>query len=95
MIPKHTIKRLKERGIKYSTTELNTLAKKIEHDAAVLLAVLDAEKNKGDRKKSNGDCVILIVRDRLPITIMFRRQNQPFTSRALAVDAVYRLEEII
>ena len=94
MIPDHIFAQLKQRQLNYSAIFLAAIAKECEKDTAVLLAKLSATKNDNqsrnyhDRKISNGNLVILIVRDKRPITIFFRRDNQPFTEEALNVDEI-------
>jgi hypothetical protein len=36
---------------------------------------------------SNGECIVLIIRDGVGVTVMFRRDSQPMTRDALRVDA--------
>lgn len=90
-VPYHIYQRLNERGLSFSMEYLISLAKKCENDTAILLCILDEYRNDSDldfcqRKESNGNLVILIVRNQDPITIMFRRTEQPFTPEALKVD---------
>ena len=64
--------------------------------AAVILAKLDGTKgqNYGDyrsRTESNGDLVILIIRDHKPITIMYRRSNQKLTAESMRVNELISL----
>ena len=86
----HTQQRLIERGINIPDSELNKIALSCNVDSAVILAKLDS--HKGDnvngyyrRQESNGDLIVLIVRSSRPITIMYRRSNQPSTPQALKV----------
>jgi len=55
-------------------------------DAAVIMGRLDSENRACDG--SNGDLVILIIRSQFPVTVMFRRSNQPLTPDALRVNEI-------
>ncbi len=89
--------RLAERNITIEDWKLNKIASHFSKvsSVAVLLVRLDAHKGcEGayrSRESSNGDLVVLIVRDAKPITIMFRRSNQPFTAESLKVKQVVEL----
>ena len=92
----HTQQRLIERGINIPDSELNKIALSCNVDSAVILAKLD--NHKGDnvngyyqRQESNGNLIVLIVRNSRPITIMYRRSNQPQTAQALKVSNVIDL----
>ena len=87
----HLQERLKERGLKFSEIYLLALALECEKDTAILLHDTKIHKCRIDQEESNGNLVILIVREKRPVTIMFRRDNQPFTPSALKVDAVRKL----
>lgn len=91
----HIEQRLAERNITIDMSKLQVIAKSCGMtSAAVLLGNVPAVNDTGayrSRTESNGDLVILIVRDAKPITIMFRRSNQPFTEQALHVEKVYTL----
>ena len=91
----HLESRLAERGLKYSELYLRAVALECsEKSTAVCLAKTGVEKMYlGDREESNGDLVILVVRNKIPTTIMFRRSNQPFTPKALNVECVKYLED--
>lgn len=83
----HIELRLAERNITVTHDVLLKIAKQIPTSAAIIIAHLDSVRgNSCDATESNGDLVILIVRNRQPKTIMFRRSNQPFTPDALNVD---------
>lgn len=50
----------------------------------------------GAAGSSNGDSVVVIVRDGAAVTAMLRRSwNQPFTPEALRVDSVARLYGVV
>jgi len=94
MLPFHVQKRLQERKVGFSELLLEAIARECdEQDTAVLIKELDTPifpdaLDYYDCVQSNGELVILIVRNKKPITVMFRRKNQPFTPEALKVDAV-------
>jgi len=84
----HIQSRLKERQLKFSDIFLLAIAKECERDTAVLLLDTGVEKCPTEREESNGNYVILIVRNKLPVTVMYRRSNQPFTPEALRVETL-------
>ena len=88
---KHIEDRLKERNVQIPTKCILCIAKSSEIDTAFLLRKLpkhvgSREKDHYQRKESNGDMVILIVRGNYPCTIMYRRSNQNNTCSGLRVD---------
>ncbi len=92
----HIPDRLKEREINYPQDEILKIAKSCYCDTAIILQKLNesmGETNKDykERKKSNGDLVILIVRGKNPVTIMFRRSTQNNTPEQLKVDKIIDL----
>jgi len=91
----HIEQRLAERNIAIDYSKLVVIAQHIGNtSAAVLLGTCTPVNDTGayrSREESNGDMVVLIVRDGKPITIMYRRSNQPFTPDALNVRKVYTL----
>ena len=63
-------------------------------NAAVIIGRIDMQNDGGayrTRTESNGDIVVLIIRDHKAITIMYRRSNQPMTVEALRVKEVVSL----
>lgn len=86
----HLEQRLNERGIKINQGQLIDIAKTCNTSTAVLIA--KSESCNGDTSKayrqreSNGELVVLIVRNNYPVTIMFRRLNQPWTPSAMGVN---------
>lgn len=94
MIPQHVLDQLKQRELNYSPIFLLALAEEYDSDTAILLKKLPKPKNCNQsadyhkRELSNGNLVILIVRDKRPITIFFRRDDQPFTPQALRVQDI-------
>ena len=92
----HLQQRLSERNIAIPDSTLEKIAAHFgDITTAVLLARLGEHKGcEGayrSREESNGDLVVLIVRDAKPITIMYRRSNQPLTPDALHVRQVVEL----
>lgn len=85
----HLSERLAERGIAISRGEIEGIACKCQQDTAVVLCRF-AQSNTVSNGYigSNGDLVILIIRNRRPVTIMYRRTNQPLTCDALHVSEV-------
>lgn len=85
----HVSQRLAERGISIPQGEIDGIAQTCRQDTAVILCQLDHMNYVRDGYiGSNGDLVILIVRSCRPVTIMFRRSNQPLTAEALRVNQV-------
>jgi hypothetical protein len=91
----HIEQRLQERHISIDYAKLCQIAKFAGRDAAVLLGSVPCQNDDNtpytSRELSNGELVVLIVRNNEPKTIMFRRENQPFTAEALRVSKVYTL----
>ena len=84
----HLTQRLHERGIDITPSQLVGLARECRQDTAVILTRCQIRLVADGNIGSNGDIIILIVRHQYPITIMFRRSNQPLTAQALKVDAI-------
>lgn len=76
----HIQQRLDERGINLPLSYLFELANQCNQDTAVILQ--HSEEIKGDLnpnfhcRSSNGDIVILIIRNHKLVTVMYRRSNQ-------------------
>ena len=82
----HVQNQLKNRGLNYSEIFLRAVANDCGcEDTAVILDILDQPIPYKNQFESNGNVVILIVRNRYPVTIMFRRSNQPLTPKSLDV----------
>ena len=84
----HLTQRLAERGIDISPSQLGAMARECKSDTAVILTRCQIRLVSDGNIGSNGDIIILIVRHQYPITIMFRRSNQPLTAQALKVEQV-------
>lgn len=91
----HIEQRLQERHISIDYGKLCQIAKFAGRDAAILLGSVPVQNDDdtpyNSRELSNGELVVMIVRNGQPKTIMFRRSNQPFTAEALRVEKVYTL----
>lgn len=89
----HITNRLAERDIHIDVEKISYIASRVECGAVILLK----QEHKGQegayrtRTESNGDLVVLIVRHHYPVTIMYRRSNQPATAEAMNVDYVIDL----
>jgi hypothetical protein len=91
----HITDRLAERNITIDCDKLAILAAKVDNAAIILLK----QEHKGQegayrtRNESNGDLVVMIIRNHYPVTIMYRRSNQPATCDALRVNQVIDLTQ--
>lgn len=84
----HITQRLAERGIDIASNDLQRLAMACNRATAIILAHTPKRLVSGGNIGSNGDLVILIVRQCRPVTIMFRRSEQPMTCEALHVSEI-------
>lgn len=89
--------RLAERDIHVSQAQISGLCYEYEC-AAVILSKQGSHHgpSNGDfygRSESNGDLVVLIIRDHQPVTIMYRRSNQNNTPSGLRVDELIDLTQ--
>ena len=95
----HAKNRLADRYIKVYYEGLLAIAKKCDVDTAVILGIGrhrgQSTGNYHDRKESNGDMTILIVRGKRPVTVMFRRSDQNPTAKAMRVDKLISKKEIL
>ncbi len=82
----HVLLRMNQRGLKYDINRLQNIALNCAEDTAVILG-----KMVSDEGPMYKVLVILIVRDRKPITIMTRRENQNFTCANFNVKKIIRL----
>ncbi len=92
----HIEQRLAERQLSIQHEKLVLIAKSCGSTASAVVLGNVPYQGQADgayrsRSESNGDMVILIVRDAKPITVMFRRSDQPLTAEALKVVKVYTL----
>lgn len=93
----HTMQRLQERGINYHPFTLESMAESCDKDTAIILCQMKTQKGMTygsyNERESNGELVVMIVRNHQPQTIMFRRINQPLTNEALRVESVKDLRK--
>lgn len=85
----HLEVRLQERGIHVSQAQIIGLCYEYECAAVILKREAHHGPTTGDfygRNESNGDLVVLIIRNHTPVTIMYRRSNQNNTPAGLRVD---------
>lgn len=87
---KHIRVRNEEREISISEKDIKRIANNCPVDTAIFLGKTENGFRNWQQSydESNGELVVLIVRDRKPVTVMYRRIEQPFTSRALRVKCV-------
>lgn len=93
----HIVQRLAERNISIEPWKLDKIAQYFGSiPTAVILTRLEAHTGQEGayrtREESNGDLVVLIVRDAKPITVMYRRSNQPLTPDSMHVRQVVELQ---
>lgn len=88
MLPLHISQRLKERNLNLSEAFILAVIKesKGKDTAALIKRISDPVFYYGDVPESNGDLVILIIRNNRPVTVFFRRSDQPFEEKALRVE---------
>ena len=90
----HYQQRIQDRQIGVSESQIVGLCYEYECAAVILSRVEHKGTNTGDyhgRMDSNGDLIVLIIRDHRAVTIMYRRSNQPQTCEALHVSQVIDL----
>lgn len=82
----HVQNRLAQRQINMSPAELIALASRFDNSAAVIMG-----KRPSDEGRAYGMVlIILIVRNRMPITVMTRRESQNIDKRNFDVEKVVR-----
>lgn len=95
----HLEERLLERNIHIRQAELERIASQYRTASAIILAKGthqgDDEHTYYNRKESNGDMVVMIVRNRQPKTIMFRRSSQTNKPEQLRVNQIIDLSRSI
>jgi hypothetical protein len=94
----HLESRLIERNITLSMAQLTGIVYEYgDSDCAVVIAKCEfSGQNVGkyrSRLESNGDLVVLIIRQHEAKTIMYRRSNQPLTPEAMNVKQVIDLTQ--
>lgn len=79
-----------------TVSQLAGLCYECDVDTAVIVAKLNIQQGQAygeyrERYESNGEYVVLIIRNHQPKTIMYRRANQPMTTTALRVSSILDL----
>lgn len=89
----HVKNRLEEREIGLYENLPKRLARRCNGDTALILQTFDTPRS--GYGGTNGEIVVLIVRNQFPVTIFYRRKNQPFTPEALRVECVNDVQNLI
>jgi len=92
----HITERLAERNISIDIDKLCAITAYYENAAIILMKQAQHQGQEGayrTRTESNGDLVVLIVRNHYPVTVMYRRSNQPATAEAMRVNQVVNLAQ--
>ena len=91
----HTEQRLTERQISLTASQIAGIVYEygdIDTDLAVIVAKVErVEPEKCGyygRAQSNGDLVVLIIRNHRPVTLMYRRSDQTNTPAQLRVNQI-------
>ena len=74
----------------FKVADLLARASRVESEALQLLT-LPAQVGRAWGDRSNGNTVVAIVRGAKLVTVMLRRDNQPFTTAALKVAKVTKV----
>jgi len=92
----HITERLAERNISIDIDKLCAITAYYENAAIILMKQEVHHGQEGayrTRTESNGDLVVLIIRNHYPVTVMYRRSNQPSTAEAMRVNQVIDLAQ--
>jgi hypothetical protein len=92
----HIADRLAERNISIDIDKLCAITAYYDNAAIILLKQEHKGQQDGayrSRTESNGDLVVLIIRNHYPVTVMYRRSNQPATAEAMRVNQVVNLAQ--
>jgi hypothetical protein len=92
----HIADRLAERNISIDIDKLCAITAYYENAAIILMKQDQHHGQEGayrTRTESNGDLVVLIIRNHYPVTVMYRRSNQPATAEAMRVNQVIDLAQ--
>jgi len=97
MLP-HIIQRLEERKLHIPEELIEDLAEIYVEDTAIVIlnmgfCVNHSNKEFYERNESNGELVILVIRHQEPITVFFRRKDQPLDAHSLRVNKVVNLSK--
>jgi uncharacterized protein YfbU (UPF0304 family) len=97
MLP-HITNRLAERNLHIPEDLIEDLAEQYDKDTAIVIlnmgfCVNNSSRDFYERKESNGELVILVVRHHEAITVFFRRKDQPLDAQSLKVNKVVDLSK--
>lgn len=88
----HIEQRLQERNIAISHATIAGLCYECDVDTAVIISKGEhMGQDYGrytERNESNGDLVVLIIRNHAPVTVMYRRSSQTNTCEQLRVNQI-------
>jgi hypothetical protein len=87
MSSSHIQSRLQIRDLPYTPEQLANIASQYNEDTAVILGKRESEEGR----VFGMVLIILIVRNRRPVTIMTRRQSQNFDKRNFSVNRIVYL----
>jgi hypothetical protein len=87
MTIQHVQTRLEQRELNYSPDELQAIAERFDVDTAVILG----RRVSDEGVRFGYVLIILIVRNRMPVTVMTRRQSQNFDKRNFSVNNIVYL----
>jgi hypothetical protein len=87
MSSSHIQSRLQIRDLPYTPEQLSKIASRYNEDTAVILGRRESEEGR----IFGMVLIILIVRNRRPVTIMTRRQSQNFDKRNFSVNRIVYL----
>jgi hypothetical protein len=87
MSSSHIQSRLQIRDLPYTPEQLANIASQYNEDTAVILGKRESEEGR----IFGMVLIILIVRNRRPVTIMTRRQSQNFDKRNFSVNRIVYL----
>jgi hypothetical protein len=87
MSSSHIQSRLQIRDLPYTPQQLSDIASQYNEDTAVILGKRESEEGR----IFGMVLIILIVRNRRPVTIMTRRQSQNFDKRNFSVNRIVYL----
>jgi hypothetical protein len=79
----HIQDRITRRDVEYTESQLLEIASRYTQDTAVILCKVDSFEIRGVK-----DLLILIVRNKRPVTVFTRRQSQTLDKRHLQVNQI-------
>lgn len=80
----HIQERLQQRDFTFTDSQLVAIAEKYQNDTALILG----KRESMEGKQYGRDVIILIIRNKQPVTIMTRRETQNFDKRNFSVSLV-------